>query len=249
MAESITDERLELILESVGEHLVIPEPSRGLRAEPDAPIVSIDTAEPRQHRRTRRPATVAIAAVALLVVAAAVGPLRSELADAIDWLTFGMVSIEQTDSTNAYPSELPPLVEGAETIPPEDTVDYLGHPLPSTDGLGLGAPDRFAFTPPEDDFLIIWEEDGTTLWVTHTDEPPETRTGALLDEVDVAEAVPDLGASAVSITGDDVLSTPVRQVAAKSVVLWIANGHEYRLESDRDLDDLIEGARTITTPE
>ena len=54
-----------------------------------------------------------------------------------------------------------------------------------------------------------------------------------------------LGDEAVLITGDHVLQTPQRQIAAGTVLLWISDDIEYRLESTLTEEEIVEIARAI----
>jgi hypothetical protein len=49
----------------------------------------------------------------------------------------------------------------------------------------------------------------------------------------------------VSVAGSHVLATPNRRVAAGSVVLWIDEGIEFRLESDLGVDAMVSIARGV----
>jgi hypothetical protein len=132
------------------------------------------------------------------------------------------------------------------TVSRAEAEAVLGRPLPHVDAarFGLGEPDRIAL-PPEGGVLLGWDHAATTLWVRTTVDPAETRMRKLLDDYATVQPVADLGEGAVSVVGDHVLATPHRRVAAGSVVLWIDDGFELRLESDLGIDTTVSIARQV----
>jgi hypothetical protein len=100
--------------------------------------------------------------------------------------------------------------------------------------------------PPEGGVLLGWD-DGESLWVRPSADPLEVVIQKLLDDYDTAARETGLGDAAVSVIGDHVLTTPRRRVAADSVVLWVDDGYEYRLETDAGRAELMATARAITT--
>ncbi len=221
MAEPLSDEHLAAVLASVGDHLVVP---------------LIDDAwspAPAGRRRSGR-RVVGAAAGALLGVALAAGlgiaPVREAVAG---WFGFGSTGFERVSPDEADPTGLPPLDADLPTVSRAEAEAVLGRPLPQLDAarFGLGEPDRMAL-PPEGGVLLAWNHGATTLWVRTTADPADTRMRKLLDDSAAVRPVVDLGEGAVSVTGDHVLATPHRRVAAGSVVLWIDEGIEFRLESD-----------------
>jgi len=233
MAEPHSDEHLAQVLASVGDHLVVPE------VGPWSPA-----------SRGRRPGgrrVVGAAAAALLGVAVAGGlgitPVREAVAD---WFGFGSTGFERVAPDEADPTGLPPIDAGLPAVSRTDAEAVLGRPLPHLDAArsGLAEPDRIALTP-EGGVLLGWDHAATTLWVRTTEDPAETRMRKLLDDYATVQPVADLGEGAVSVAGDHVLATPHRQVAAGSVVLWIDEGVEFRLESDLGIDAAVSIARRV----
>jgi hypothetical protein len=58
-----------------------------------------------------------------------------------------------------------------------------------------------------------------------------------------------LGDAAVFVGGDHVLTTPHRRLAADSVVLWVRDGFEYRLEADTERARMLDLARAVDRAE
>jgi hypothetical protein len=234
MAEPLSDEHLAVVLASVGDHLVVPEID--------------DTWSPVSagHRRGGR-RVIGAAAAALLGVALAGGlgitPVREAVAD---WFGFGSTGFERVAPDEADPTGLPPLDADLPNVSRADAEAVLGRPLPHLDAarFGLGEPDRIAL-PPEGGVLLGWDHGATSLWVRTTEDPAATRMRKLLDDSAAVEPLADLGEGAVSVTGDHVLATPHRRVAAGSVVLWIDEGIEFRLESDLGVEATESIARRV----
>jgi hypothetical protein len=239
MAEPFTDDRLALVLASVGEHLVVPDVDvvpapgdRGLRRSPGA------------RTARRRVVAAAIAAGVGLGVGAGVAPVREAVAD---WFGLGSTGFERVapeDADAADPHGLPPLDAGLHSVSESAAESVLGRPLPSFAGTTLGEPDRIVL-PPESGVLLVWEKDATSLWIKSNEDPAYVLVDKLLDSYDTVEPLDDLGEGAVFVEGDHVLATPYRRVAAGTVVLWVDDGLELRLESDRPVDDLVTTAWAI----
>jgi hypothetical protein len=228
MAEAMTDARLEVVLASVGEHLVIP---------PLSEVVPV--ARPARRHRRRGIAAVA-AALALLVAAAMLNPVQDAFAEIADWLGIGSTRVQRVER-GADPTGLPPVEAGVPRISAGDALVRLGRPLPATP---LGPPDLVT-APREGGALLGWNRAATTLWIRPFTDEPDAYFDKLLDLNDTVAAVPDLGTAAVAITGDHVLTTPHRRLAADSVVLWIDDGLEYRLEADAGSPRVVGLARAI----
>jgi hypothetical protein len=234
MAEPFSDDHLARVLASVGDHLVVPE-------------VGDAWSPASSGRRPVRRRVVAAAAAAVLGVTVAGGvgltPVREALAS---WFGLGSTEFERVAPDDADPTGLPPLDAGLPTVSRTGAEAVLGRPLPHLDAarFGLGEPDRIAL-PPEGGVLLGWDRGATSLWVRTTEDPAETRMRKLLNEYAVIKPVADLGAGAVSVAGDHVLNTPNRRVAAGSVILWIDEGIEFRLESDLGVDAMVSIARGV----
>jgi hypothetical protein len=186
---------------------------------------------------------VAAAAVVVLLAATTLNPVQDAIAAVADWLGVGSTRVERVEDGAADPRGLPPIDAGLPRIGPRAAERILGRPLPATAHLGLGPPAVLA-APPEGGVLLAWDE-GTSLWVRASADPLEVVIRKLLDEYDTAARVPGLGDAAVVITGDHVLTTPHRRVAADSVVLWVDGGYEHRLEADAESPELVRAARAI----
>lgn len=232
-----TDERLDAILASIGEHLDIGDQ----RARP---IVL------PAHRPYRRPLAVAAAIVLAFVVAiTAVAPARDAVAD---FLHIGSTRIDRvptppTDST-APATTLPGLLDGLERIDATAATARLGRALPDTGSTGLGPPDAiYANRNPGDGVIVAWTERSATLWIHRTTVPDAIIYAKQLGGPNRVEPISGLGDSAIAITGPHTLQTPDRTIAAGNVVLWIRNGWEYRLEADRPVAELTAIARSIGT--
>jgi hypothetical protein len=234
MAEPFSDEHLARVLASVGDHLVVPEVDDAW-----------SPAAPGRRRVGRRVVAGAAAAVLGVTVAGGVGltPVREALAS---WFGLGSTGFERVAPDEADPTGLPPLDAGLPTVSRTGAEAVLGRPLPHLDAArsGLGEPDRIAL-PPEGGVLLGWDRGATSLWVRTTEDPAETRMRKLLNDYAVIKPVADLGEGAVSVAGDHVLATPNRRVAAGSVILWIDEGIEFRLESDLGVDAMVSIARGV----
>jgi hypothetical protein len=234
MAEPLSDEHLARVLASVGDHLVVPEVDDAW-----------SPASSGRRRGGRRAVGAVAAAVLGVTVAGGVGitPVREAVAD---WFGLGSTGFERVAPGGADPTGLPPLEAGLPIVSRTDAEAVLGRPLPHLDPsrLGLGDPERIAL-PPEGGVLLGWDRGATSLWVRTTEDPAATRMRKLLDDSDAVQPVAGLGEGAVSVTGDHVLATPHRRVAAGSVVLWIDEGIEFRLESDLGVDAMVSIARGV----
>jgi hypothetical protein len=232
MADPWSDDRLDLVLASVGEHLVLPAP----------PETSVSPGA--RHRRPVRALVAVAAAVVLLAAATMLNPVQDAIADVLDWLDIGSTRVERTEPARADPAGLQPITAGLPAASRTEAERALGGPLPPTARLGLGAPDEIAL-PPEGGALLAWKRDATSLWVRPTDDPPEIMIQKLLDEFDTVERVTRLGDLAVYVGGDHVLVTPHRRAAADSVVLWVDDGFEYRLESEAGRSEMLAMSRAL----
>jgi hypothetical protein len=239
MTEAMTEDHLDRVLASVGDHLAVPAVVvRSTEPSPVAAVVPLGAS-----RRSRTVTLVAAAAVVALVVLAAttVSPVRDAVARVVEWLDVGSTRIERVDARAADPSGLGSVTEGLPAVTTAEAERALGRPIPSA--AALGPPDR-VMIPPEGGALLAWQ-DGTTLWLLPSDDV----AGPLLDKL-VGEGVsvtrlPDLGDGGAVVTGDHVLQTPHRRVAADTVVLWIDDGLQLRLETDRDPAAAVARARTL----
>ncbi|HEY3139609.1 MAG TPA: hypothetical protein VGJ86_00680 [Acidimicrobiales bacterium] len=228
MAEPITDEGFVALLTSVGEHLVVPEVG--------------DLWADRRHRDRRATTRFAVAVAAAVTVATVVlAPAREAVAS---WFGLGVVRFEVVSDEEGDPTGLPPLDAGVAPASRAEARQALGRPLPVVGDPALGLPDRIGL-PPDGGVLLSWDEGATSLWLIPTRNPAVTRMRKLLDNEDGVTELSDLGESAVAIEGNHILTTPARRVAAGTVVLWIDDGLELRLESDLGLPTMLSIARSV----
>lgn len=230
MVELPDDERLAAILASVGDHLIVDD--------------TLDTAGvpaiARPHAngwwpRWRRLA-VAAAVVAIVVASAlAAPPVRRAVARL---LGIGSTDVRFGSATDGEPEGLPTLVAGARPLEHAEAESLLGQSLPDTSGTSLGRPQRLA-GPPEGGVIMLWSQGTTTLWIHHSDTPAQVYLKKLVSAGNSVVSVDNLGDGALLVTGQHVLVTPSRRLAARTVLLWTSGTTEYRLESDlkpRDLE-------------
>ncbi len=238
MADAWSDDRLELVLASVGHHLVVPTVEVAAVA-PTASVVPV-----RPPSRLKVMVAAAAAVVVLVLAGTTLSPVREAIADVVEWLDIGSTRIERVDSRTADPSGLAPVTDGLAAVTPAEAEQALGRPLPATAALGLGPPARIA-TPPEGGALLSWP-DGTTLWLLPASDPDDPLIEKLVGDSVAVVPLPALGDGGVIVSGDHVLTTPHRRAAAESVVLWNDDGLQFRLESDRSPEVMLGMARTLT---
>ncbi len=94
--------------------------------------------------------------------------------------------------------------------------------------------------------MLAWPEGATTLWIRSASADTEAVYTKLLDGGDGVSRVAGLGDGALLVTGRHELITPSRSVVADTVVLWVDDELELRLESDLPPNDLVAIARTIS---
>jgi hypothetical protein len=236
MPERFTDQQLEAVLASVGRHLVVPTGS---------PTVRSLTAATGARRPARSALLVAAAvAVLLLVAGAVVTPVREAVAD---WLGIGSTSIEQVRGPESDPRGLPSLAAEAVPISPAAARAELGRAVPVVRDRRLGAPTLRAL-PREGGVLMVWPRGKTTLWVHRDAGEGAVFVKKLYNLQDRVTPISRLGDLAALIEGTHVLETPARRVAAGRVLIWVADGLEYRLESDLPRAEMLEVARSVSAP-
>ena len=221
MADTFSDARLEQILMSVGDHLVVDEP-----------------AEQRGSTWLRRLAVAAVILVALLVAGLAVAPVRSAVAD---WLGIGNTHVVKAPG-GVDSSGLPLIQERLTPVSRDQAERALGHSLPTVDGLG---DPQVLVLPPEGGVIMAWPEGRTTLWVHSIDVDPRVFLDKLVAMGEHVEPVEGVGEAALSVEGTHILETPGRTLAARSVLLWVQDGVEYRLESDLSRGGMIDVAKSV----
>ncbi len=224
MADLFSEARLEVVLMSVGEHLVVDAPVPAKRASSVWP---------------RRLAIAAAVVVALLVVTMAIAPVREAVAD---WLGIGSTHIVKVEG-GIDATDLPTIRDGLKVISRADAETALRAPLPEVPV--LGEPDVLVRAP-EGGVVMGWAKGDTTLWVHGMSLEPGPFLDKLLAAGERVEPVEGVGEDALYVEGTHVLETPARRLAARSVLLWVEDGREYRLESDLARDELIEIAKSVS---
>ena len=224
MADTFSDAHLEEILMSVGAHLEVGAP-----------------AAPSAHRHStwlRRLAVAAVILIALLVVGLAVAPVRSAVAD---WLGIGSTHVVKVPG-GVDTSGLPLIQERLRPVSRAEAEAVLRDPLPTV--AALGDP-QIVVLPPEGGVLMGWTEGDTTLWVHPIDIDPDLFLQKLVAVGENVEPVEGVGEAALYVEGTHILETPGRRLAARSVLLWVQDGVEYRLESDLSRDEMIDVAKSV----
>jgi hypothetical protein len=222
----LDDDRLAIVLASIGEHLVVD----GVAAVAPAP---------KETRPRWRP--LLVAALTLAVIAGAVVAIAPARRAVSGWLRIGRIELDvdrRTDSTG-----LPSLTDAARPIELSATDGLLGQPMPAVDTSSLGAPTHW-WTIPEGGVVVGWPDGETSLWVTSTAGGEELVDKIVAAESDVTE-LPDLGDGGAAVRGSHVLRTPHRRVAAGGVVIWAVGDLTWRLEGTAELDDLIAVANQL----
>jgi hypothetical protein len=218
------DDRLELVLADLAGHLDVGAPT----AQPE-----------RRHRPRLLWAAGAAALVAVAIVA--IAPAREAVAR---WLGIGGTEV-RIDPSASIPLDALTIDEGLPRIEQADAEALVG-PLNWLETSELGIPAEYA-TLPEGGVLAAWS-DGTTLWIHDFDVDAGLLFKKLSGDSTLVRFVEDLGDRALAITGNHVLLTPNRTIAATTVVLWQVDDREFRLESDRDTEALVAIARQFAVP-
>ena len=252
----LTDERLAAILASVADHLVVPpatatatatatDPAAGAVAgDPSSngsgdgtsdriPAVADVRGRRRRTQQARRPVRLLVAA-AVLVVASVVGTVVAPVREAVaGWLGIGSTEVVRVGVGEGDPGDLPYLGTGLRPVDRATAERRLGAPLPAVgDDEALGGPAQVLATPPEGGVIMAWADGATTLWVRPAEQPPAETISKLLTFDDRIERVDGIGEDAAMIEGAHVLVTPQRRLAAGTVIVWVDDGFEYRIESD-----------------
>lgn len=221
------DDVLGRVLASAGRHL---------DTDGDAAVA----AAPRTRRVHHRVLAIAAAVVIALALVAAIAPARRAVAD---WLGIGSTTVVHVPADGA-PVVHPPITSSLAPIDAADAERRLGRPLPDTTSTQLGAPQAL-LAMPEGGVLMVWADGASTLWVHDADLPAGVLVKKLIGLDQQARYVDGVGDGAFAVTGDHVLVTPHRTIAAGTVLLWTDGPTEYRLESDLPLDTMIAVARQL----
>lgn len=219
-----------------------------LRDDFDLPEVDLVGAvrseiEGGDRRASRHPHRwlAAAAVVAVLVVAAMViEPSREALAG---WLGIGSTRIERVpDADLPADASLPDLGDTVPLEPDDSPLAALGTPdVVFVDEAGVRS---YAWAA-TDGLPALGESDlGAVLSVVET--PADELNTKLVGADDPVEAVTVSGASGLWIPAGHVLlghdGTPT---AAQRVLLWVADGYEYRLETNLDRADALSLAEQV----
>lgn len=238
---NIDDQRLAAILHSVGEHL-----------ETSSPVP--------QPRRNIRLYVAAFVALLLATTTIAVPPIRAAVQRL---LRIGNTTIEIVPSTvpiastptttpnqTATPNPIPSLTTGLTIVDRRAASGILAAQVPALagrlstfDASTLGVPDGYAAMP-EGGLLLIWRH-GSTLWIHDFSIRPSNYFRKLASSDQVVVRVPGIGDDSIAIEGNHWLTTPHRTVISTSTVLWVSEALEFRLESNRPLDELVDVARSM----
>jgi hypothetical protein len=221
----LDDDRLAIVLASIGEHLVV-----------DGGSLS-----PAQRERPPLWRPLLVAAVTLAVIAGAVIAIAPARRAVSGWLRIGRIELDvdrRTDSTG-----LPSLTDAARPIEPAAADHLLGQPMPAVDTSSLGTPTNW-WTVPEGGVVVGWPDGETSLWVTAPTGGEELVDKIVAAESDVTE-LPTLGDGGAAVRGSHVLRTPHRRVAAGGVVIWTDGDLTLRLEGTAELADLIDVAEQL----
>jgi hypothetical protein len=231
MAERIDIDRLEVILASVGQHLIV---------EPVGYAEAPDSGVPVPWRQR-----VLVAAVAVLVLSAAVASIAPARRVVSGWLRAGNIEVE-VDPDVTVTADLPAFVDGIEPLAEPDLASMLGRPVPDLSGSLLGSPEAW-WSPPERGILATWDdEEATSLWVVATADTYPGMLEKWLHEPEDAASVPDLGDGGYLVEGSHIFQTPFRTIAADSVVAWTDGDLTFRLDSTMAPDRLVDVARSIS---
>jgi hypothetical protein len=255
-----SDDRLAAILASVADHLVVPTPvAAGAEATdaaetPDPLTTHISPPNgssppiPRpqsQRQQPRRRQRMLLAAAAIIAIATAAGATVAPVREAVaDWLGIGSTEVVRVGVGEGDPSGLPYLGDDLEPVTRAEAERELRAPLPDTSETGLGPAEVLAL-PPEGGVIMAWADGATTLWIRADERPAGEIIQKLLTFDDRLEPVDGLGDDAAIVEGAHVLGTPQRRLAAGTVLVWVGDGFEHRLESDIDPRRMVEIAHVI----
>lgn len=172
---------------------------------------------------------------------AVVAPVREAVAD---WLGIGSTRIETAPADQDDLAALPDLYADLSPVTPGAASAELGRPLPEVTHPRLGDPSLVA-TPSEGGVIVAWERGSTTLWIRPHDPSVAPDRRKLASDASAVQPIGELGEQGWFVQGEHELVTPDRRVAAASVVLWIDDGLEYRLESEFGRETMLAIARSV----
>ena len=223
-------DRLEIVLASVGRHLVIDR----------AGIAAFHTPAAAGQPWRRR---LLVAAVVVAVVAGSVAAFAPARRVVSGWLRAGPIEVELDPELTVEPA-LPSFVDRSSPLRIDELEGELGHPVPDVSGSALGAPHAW-WSPPEGGVLATWNEGETSLWIVAAEDTFPERLEKWIPEPGRAEDLPSLGDGGYVVAGEHVLDTPYRRIKAQNVVAWTDDGFTFRLDSALASDDLVAIAEAI----
>lgn len=226
MAEEFTTEQIETVLISIGHHLDYPS----------------ETPEFQEQSRGRT-GQLLVAAAVLAVAVTGMVIVPSTRAAIADLLGIGSTRIEITGQEPIEEVRVPHIADGLTRISIDEATRILDGMLPNTSATALGPPEA-VYQMPEGGVLLAWKDDTATLWIRAATDA-EIVARKLIGSGENVESVDGLGAAALVITGDHLLQTPQRQLAAQQVLLWYDDNLEYRFEADIAQAELIAIARDL----
>jgi hypothetical protein len=229
MADRIDPDRLDLVLASVGQHLVVEAIDEAGAFDGDRPAVW-----------RRRLLVAAAVLLAVTVAVASIAPARRVVSG---WLRAGNIDVEVDPDLTVAP-DLPAFVDDVASLDEGPLAARLGQPVPDLSGSLLGLPQAW-WSPPERGILATWNRDSTSLWIVETIDTYPASLDKWLHEPQAATSVPDLGEGGYVVEGEHIFQTPFRIVAANSVVAWTDGELTFRLDSTMPADELLEVARSI----
>ena len=230
MADRIDPDRLDLVLASVGQHLVVD--------SPDGAAEAVD--DDRRPVWRRRLLAAAAVLLAVTTAVASIAPARRAVSG---WLRAGNIDVGIDPDLTVGP-ELPAFVDDVASLDEGQLAARLGQPVPEVSGSLLGPPQAW-WSPPERGILGTWNRDSTSLWIVETVDTSPASLDKWLREPEAATSVPDLGEGGYVVEGEHIFQTPFRTVAANSVVAWTDGELTFRLDSTMATDALLEVARSI----
>ena len=229
MTERPAQDRLDAVLASVGQHLVVEADENAARLAPG---------------RTRgRHRLLLVAAVVVIVATAALASIAPARRVVSDWLRAGNIEVEIDPRVTVVPS-LPSFIDGARPLHQDELAIELGLAVPDLSESLLGQPSAWWSTE-EPGVVGTWAEEDTSLWVVASSE---TFPGALekwVRDASQVTALPTLGDGGYAVGGAHVFDTPYRRTRAQSVVAWTEGPLTFRLDSSMPRARLIAVAQSI----
>ena len=138
------------------------------------------------------------------------------------------------DASVGPSDSLPGLLDGASVSPADAAAvrAVLGDELDTVSSSALGPPTRW-WELPEGGVVAEWPAHATTLWVTEVGGFSSMMLDKLVSGAKAVVPLPELGDApgGMAVSGEHMMVTPHRTIAATDVVAWTVDGRLYRLES------------------